>query len=165
MQRVKRRIFSGVVCEQEVYTVSDRANIKKAEPRPRFKDDEERAQHRIGISKRKHQRLVMQSGKYPELNLLYHVPNGGSRHKAEAGRLRAEGVKAGVPDLCLPVARGQYHGLYIELKRQRGGRTSDHQSEWLDALSAQGYKAALCYGWEQAAGTIIEYLTGGGTHD
>ena len=58
MQRVKRRIFSGVVCEQEVYTVSDRANIKKAEPRPRFKDDEERAQHRIGISKRKHQRLV-----------------------------------------------------------------------------------------------------------
>lgn len=99
------------------------------------------------------------------LNLLYHVPNGGSRHKAEAGRLRAEGVKAGVPDLCLPVARGQYHGLYIELKRQRGGRTSDHQSEWLDALSAQGYKAALCYGWEQAAGTIIEYLTGGGTHD
>lgn len=103
---------------------------------------------------------AMQSGKYPELNLLYHVPNGGSRHKAEAGRLRAEGVKAGVHDLCLPVARGQYHGLYIELKRQRGGRTSDHQSEWLDALSAQGYKAALCYGWEQAAGTIIEYLTG-----
>ena len=79
--------------------------------------------------------------------------------------LPAEGVKAGVPDLCLPVARGQYHGLYIELKRQRGGRTSDHQSEWLDAISAQGYKAALCYGWEQAAGTIIEYLTGGGTHD
>ena len=89
----------------------------------------------------------------------------GGGFKAEAGRLRAEGVKAGVPDLCLPVARGQYHGLYIELKRQRGGRTSDHQSEWLDALSAQGYKAALCYGWEQAAGTIIEYLTGGGTHD
>jgi len=58
MQRVKRRIFSGVVCEQEVYTVSDRTNIKKAEPRQRFKDDEERAQHRIGISKRKHQRLV-----------------------------------------------------------------------------------------------------------
>lgn len=51
---------------------------------------------------------AMQSGKYPELNLLYHVPNGGSRHKAEAGRLRAEGVKAGVPDLCLPVARGQW---------------------------------------------------------
>lgn len=68
MQRVKRRIFSGVVCEQEVYTVSDRTNIKKAEPRPRFKDDEERAQHRIGISKRKHQRLV---------NISIHAPHTG----------------------------------------------------------------------------------------
>lgn len=107
---------------------------------------------------------AMQSGKYPELKLLYHVPNGGSRHKAEAGRLRAEGVKAGVPDLCLPVARGKYHGLYIELKRQRGGRASEFQSAWLTALSAQGYKAALCCGWESAAETIIEYLTGGCTH-
>lgn len=43
---------------------------------------------------------AMQSGKYPELNLLYHVPNGGSRQKAEAGRLRAEGVKLEeAPDL------------------------------------------------------------------
>ena len=59
MQRVKRRIFSGVVCEQEVFSVSDRlTDIKKAEPRPRFKTEEEREQHRIGISRRKHARLV-----------------------------------------------------------------------------------------------------------
>ena len=45
MQRVKRRIFSGVVCEQEVFNVSDRlTDIKKAEPRPRFKTEEEREQ-------------------------------------------------------------------------------------------------------------------------
>lgn len=62
---------------------------------------------------------AFQSGRFPELALLYHVPNGGSRKKAEAGRFRAEGVKAGVPDLCLPVARGGFHGLYIELKRQK----------------------------------------------
>lgn len=43
---------------------------------------------------------AFQSGRFPELALLYHVPNGGSRKKAEAGRFRAEGVKAGVPDLC-----------------------------------------------------------------
>ena len=103
---------------------------------------------------------AMQSGKYPELKLLYHVPNGGSRHKAEAGRLRAEGVKAGVPDLCLPVARGGCHGLYIELKRQRGGRTSDLQTGWLDALMKQGYQVAVCKGWEAAAETIIKYLEG-----
>ena len=59
MQRVKRRIFSGVVCEQEVFNVSDRlTDIKKAEPRPRFKTEEEREQHKIGISRRKHARLV-----------------------------------------------------------------------------------------------------------
>ena len=70
---------------------------------------------------------AFQSGRFPELALLYHVPNGGSRKKAEAGRFRAEGVKAGVPDLCLPVARGGFHGLYIEPKRQKGSKTSDDQ--------------------------------------
>lgn len=108
---------------------------------------------------------AMQSGKYPELNLLYHIPNGGSRHKAEARRLRAEGVKAGVPDLCLPVARGKYHGLYIELKRQHGGKISGFQNKWLSGLSSQGYKAVLCCGWEQAAKTIIEYLNEGRIHE
>lgn len=102
----------------------------------------------------------LQSGKYPELKLLYHVPNGGSRNKAEAARLRAAGVKAGVPDLCLPVPRGGYHGLYIELKRQRGGRKSDLQEEWLTALKVQGHFCALCCGWELAAKTIIQYLGG-----
>ena len=77
-----------------------------------------------------------QQGKYPELALMYHVPNGGKRSKSEAARFRAMGVKAGVPDIFLPVGiqkldsvdRGQYtiirtkyNGLYIELKRQRGG--------------------------------------------
>lgn len=58
MQRVKRRTFSGVVCEQEVFSVSERLqDIRKAEPRERFKTDEEREQHKIGISRRKHARL------------------------------------------------------------------------------------------------------------
>ena len=65
----------------------------------------------------------------------------------------------------VPYLEQGHKGWLVWDKGQHGGRTSDHQSEWLDALSAQGYKAALCYGWEQAAGTIIEYLTGGGTHD
>ena len=105
-----------------------------------------------------------QQASHPELKLIYHIPNGGSRNKAEAGRLRAEGVKAGVPDLCLPVPRGGYHGLYIELKRQRGGRASDNQVEWLDALSKQGYQVALCRGWETAAEMILKYLQGGKEH-
>lgn len=96
----------------------------------------------------------------PELALLYHIPNGGSRHKAEAARLRAEGVRSGVPDLCLPVPRGGFHGLYIELKRLRGGRLSEQQRAWLDALGKQGYAVAVCKGWEEAAETIQRYLEG-----
>lgn len=58
MQRVKTRLFSGAVCEQIVFNVPDRVrDIRKAEPRPRFKTEEERAQHRIGISRRNHARL------------------------------------------------------------------------------------------------------------
>lgn len=48
----------------------------------------------------------MKEEKYPELRLLYHIPNGGSRNQIEAKHLKAQGVKSGVPDLCLPVARG-----------------------------------------------------------
>lgn len=59
----------------------------------------------------------MQSGRRPELRLLFHIPNGGSRGKAEAARFKMEGVKPGVPDLFLPVPRGPWHGLFIELKR------------------------------------------------
>lgn len=95
----------------------------------------------------------------PELDLLYHVPNGGSRRKSEAGRFKAEGVKAGVPDLFLPVALGGYHGMYIELKRQKGGRTSPEQERWIEALKKQGYFVALCRGWESAAKLLLFYLS------
>lgn len=101
---------------------------------------------------------AMQSGKFPELELLYHIPNGGKRNKAEAARFKSMGVKAGVPDLHLPVARGGYHSLYIELKAANG-RVSENQSEWLAALNQQGNKAVVCYGWEQAAQVIKDYLT------
>ena len=101
---------------------------------------------------------ALQSKRYPELHLLHAIANGGFRHKATAGRLKAEGVKAGVPDLSLPVARGGYHGLYIELKRQKGGKASDGQKAWLEALSKQGYCAVICNGWHEASEAILRYL-------
>ena len=102
----------------------------------------------------------MQSIWYPELELLFHIPNGGKRSKSEAARFKAEGVKPGVPDICLPVARGGYHGLYIELKRRSGSHATDYQRDWLERLSNQGYKAAVCHGWEEAASMITKYLRG-----
>ena len=98
-----------------------------------------------------------QAGRFPELELLYHIPNGGSRNSIEAYHLKEQGVKAGVPDLCLPVARGAFHGLYIELKI-KGNKPTTKQRDWIERLREQGYKAEVCYGWEEASGVILDYL-------
>ena len=95
---------------------------------------------------------------YPELELMFHIPNGGSRRKAEAGIFKAEGVKAGVPDLYLPVARGKYHGMFVEMKRLKGSKTSDEQLHWLEQLTKQGYYCVICKGWEVAKDEILKYL-------
>lgn len=102
--------------------------------------------------------IYLTSRKYPELNLFYHVPNEGKRSPAAAMKLLAEGLKKGVPDNFLPVARGGYHGLYIELKRTKGGKLSLEQRQWLDDLNAQGYLAVECKGWEAAAKVIENYI-------
>jgi hypothetical protein len=99
-------------------------------------------------------------GAHPELALMYHIPNGGKRDMTTAKRLKAEGVKSGVPDINLPVSRSGYHGLYIELKKQKGNNTTDNQDYWLDELNKQGYFTAVCRGWEEASKVIIRYLEG-----
>ena len=100
---------------------------------------------------------VYAMGMYPELKLLYHVPNGGKRNTAEAAHLKRQGVKAGVPDLCLPVPRGSYHGLYVEMKA-KSNQPTEAQIQWLESLSAQGYKTAVCWGFEAAQRVIESYL-------
>lgn len=100
---------------------------------------------------------VYASAKYPELDLMYHIPNEGKRSQIGGAMLKAQGLKAGVPDVCLPVPRGKFHGLYIELKAGKN-RATEKQLEWMDKLSAQGYITALCYGWESASETIRKYL-------
>lgn len=102
----------------------------------------------------------MQEGRWPELALLYHVPNEGKRSERSGARMVAEGLKRGVPDLCLPVARGGCHGLYIELKRRGGGRVTPEQGRWIKKLVHGGYCAAVCCGWEEAACLITRYLQG-----
>lgn len=99
--------------------------------------------------------------KWPELRLLHHIPNGGSRNAREAHNLRMQGVKAGIPDICLPVARRGYHGLYIEMKRRKGGRISEDQGTVLGLLREQGYCAWVCKGANDAIELITEYLRNG----
>lgn len=100
-------------------------------------------------------------GRWPELGLMHHIPNGGGRSPREAAHLKAQGVKAGVPDIFLPVARHGYHGLYIELKRREGGRVSPEQNEMIAALREQGFRVEVCRGWEAARDVIEEYMEKG----
>lgn len=94
---------------------------------------------------------------YPELKLLHHIPNGGSRDPREAANLKRQGVKSGVPDLFLPVPRRGFHGFYIEMKYGKNTPT-ENQKNWLSALKQQGYATAVCYSWEDASNLLIKYL-------
>lgn len=93
-----------------------------------------------------------------ELRLLYHVPNGGKRNRAEAARLKRQGVKAGVPDIHLPVARGGFYGLYIELKADKKNKPTGKQSGWIQDLREQGYMAEVCFGWDEARELVLKYI-------
>ncbi len=74
----------------------------------------------------------------PRWAFIFHVPNGGQRTKAAAGKLKAEGVKKGVPDLLWPLKSRGYSGLVMELKAN-GNSTTPEQTTWLAWLKAQGY--------------------------
>jgi len=95
---------------------------------------------------------------HPEMQLLHAIPNGGSRDKITAGKLKAEGVLPGVFDLFLPVSRKGFHGLYIEMKKEEGGAVSKEQKWWGKAMTEQGYAAYVCYGWIPARNLIADYL-------
>lgn len=101
--------------------------------------------------------------KYPQLKWLHHSPNGGSRDKREAAKLKGMGTKAGFPDLLLLLKRGEWAGLLIELKipelktKKDGGATVE-QIEWGKHLLLSGYGYRLCHGWEEARDTLIQYI-------
>lgn len=93
-----------------------------------------------------------------ELKWLFHVPNGGERPGAVAKRLQLQGVKSGVSDLMLPLARGKYHGLWIELKRRDGGAVSQNQRDFIRDMIDAGYMAAVARGSDEAIRIITDYL-------
>lgn len=97
---------------------------------------------------------------------LFAVPNGSylgrdARTRAIVMRkLKAAGLKPGVPDLLLALPRGAWHGLFIEMKR-RGGRVSEDQVAWRDRLRGVGYAAEVCEGADAARAVIRRYLASG----
>lgn len=103
-------------------------------------------------------RLVrLHESRYPALRLLFAVPNGGARNKIVAAKLKAEGVRAGVPDYLLPVPAENFIGLAIELKTLTG-YPSREQKDWIAALREQGWRAEVCRGADAAWRVVCEYI-------
>lgn len=95
--------------------------------------------------------------------LAHAIPSGGARDVVTAGRLKAEGVRPGVPDVCIPVARRNYHALYLEFKKLdrvnslRGG-LSEAQTHFKDLLERHGNCVVPTYGWEHGISILRWYL-------
>ena len=104
-------------------------------------------------------RVAYMAGKYPEVKALFAVPNGGMRHKLVAIKLKREGVMAGVPDVCLPVPRGKYAGLWIEFKAEKG-RVTETQAEWHILLRSLGHRVEVSRSWQAAVNIVEKYLAG-----
>lgn len=91
---------------------------------------------------------------------LFAIPNGGQRNRIVASRLKDEGVRAGVPDLFLAVPINNFSGLFIEMKKPKGGRVTDVQKEYSALLNKAGYKAIVACGFQAAQDEITDYLAG-----
>lgn len=105
------------------------------------------------------------TGAHPMARLAFAIPNGGKRDAITAARLKVEGVKPGVPDVCYPVpqmAGGQigYLSLWLELKKPIEGAPSDAQNEWRIDLRTCGHAVATCWGWKAARQAFLHYAGG-----
>lgn len=117
-------------------------------------------------SEHEHQARVIEWARWranadPDFDLLYAVPNGGQRHAAVAAKLRAEGVRAGFPDLGWPIARGGFHGCYVEMKRptESWRSVSADQRTWLRRLAVAGNFTVVCAGLD-AARFVLDWYAG-----
>jgi len=109
-------------------------------------------------------------GKYPQLAYMFAIPNGGLRDVRTATNLKAEGVKAGVPDIFLPVMTQtewakMYFGCFIEMKREKyrtyeNGGCSDAQIDFINYATNAGYYCKVCYNWREASDILMDYLEG-----
>lgn len=93
--------------------------------------------------------LRFYESRFPALQFCFAVPNGGFRYKATAAAMKRTGTKAGVPDVFLPVASKNFHGLWIEFKSE-AGKLSQLQKDFAAFLESQNYKFLLCRKWQSA---------------
>lgn len=114
------------------------------------------------MSEAQHQTFVFQvlqlnERKYPFLKWIYAVPNGGHRHPAVAAQMKAQGVKRGISDICIPIPKKDYHGCYIEMKMV-GKKLTPEQAEFAAFIMENDYEFAMCLTCDQVLETIENYL-------
>ncbi len=136
-----------------VSELSDEARLEKLGVKRRAKPRELERQHQVDLIK--WVRSIKDA--YPVLKLLYAVPNGGYRNLYVAKKLKAEGVISGVADLCLPAARRGYHGLYLEMKSEKGV-TTKAQKAFLRGVLEEGYCAVIAQGFDEASAALSWYI-------
>lgn len=103
------------------------------------------------------QKVVIEYCEYRGIELV-HIPNEGKRSPRYGAELKRLGLSKGFPDLFLPKARNGFHGLFIELKRDRSSHPTKAQLCWIAKLNREGYYAAVCYGADAAIIEIESYL-------
>lgn len=104
----------------------------------------------------------------PLFDYIHHSPNGGKRvtkvgasgkrYSPEAAKFKRMGVKAGYPDLIIDIARGAYHGLRIEIKRDKKSRATPAQKEYIQMLNEEGYLAIVTKGLDETLNAIMDYM-------
>lgn len=93
-----------------------------------------------------------------EFQLLFHVPNGGARSQQAGMKFKALGVRPGCPDLALPVARGGFHGLWLEVKDGEKGIVSDVQEMWQKRLREEGHCVGVIRSVDEGINALTCYL-------
>lgn len=98
------------------------------------------------------------SKRYPCLNYMSGSLNGIRLPLGLAVKAKKNGLLKGFPDIFLPYNNGTYTGLFIELKRLKGGVVSPEQTDFIEYLNSQGYKAVVCKGHSEAISTIFNFI-------
>ncbi len=90
---------------------------------------------------------------------VFAIPNGYNKTPASRVKAKREGLRAGVPDLFVPIPTKRRHGLFIEMKYGRN-KTSQEQDAWIDLLNINGYAAVVCYSCDKAIEAVKRYRAG-----
>lgn len=88
--------------------------------------------------------------------IIFSIPNGGKRNIRTAIKLKKEGQLSGVSDLCILLPNGK--SLFIEMKKQEGGKLSDSQIDFIDKSQSLGHTVIVANGCNDASKKFIDYL-------